>query len=61
MGFKRDARLVVYLNKDTIEDQLFRDRVVVAARTMGVSVSGLLRHAVNYALDDVKEFRKSIR
>jgi len=58
---RKDARVALYLNKFDVEDQLFRDRLTVAARTMGVSVSGLLRHAVNYALDDVKEFRKTIR
>lgn len=60
MRFKTDKRLIVYLNDGT-EDVLFRDRVAVAAKTLGVSQSALIKAACAYALDRIKEFKDELR
>ena len=57
---RTDSRIVVYLSPVEEEDQLFRDRITIAAKTMGLSVSGLMRAAAAYALDNVKDFRRSM-
>ena len=58
--FASDKRLVCYLG-DSVEDTLFRDRVSVASKTLGVSISKLLRESANYALDNVAELRERLR
>ena len=57
---RKDARLIVYLNAFDVEDKLFRDRATVAAKTLGIPVSALLRRATEYALDNVVDFRKQL-
>lgn len=52
---------MVYLNNESQEDVLLRDRVQVAADTLGCSQSHLIRCAINYALDHVKDFRQAVR
>lgn len=59
--FKTDNRLVVYLSHNSVEDVLFRDRVTVASKTLGVSNSKLIREAIAYGLDNISEFRERLQ
>ena len=56
---KTDKRLLVYLG-DSVEDTLFRDRVVVASKTLGVSASKLMREAIGNGLDNIHHLRKRL-
>ena len=55
---KKDVRLSIYLNHYNTEDKLLRDRITVAAQTLGISASGLMRKAAEYALNNVSDFRE---
>ena len=57
---KKDVRLQIYLNALNTEDALLRDRIVVAAKTLGVSTSGLMRNAAEFALNNLAEFSKTL-
>ena len=61
MQGRKETRFVVYLNKSEPADLALKDRVQVAADTLGVSKSHLIRSAINYALDNVREFGSTLR
>lgn len=58
--FASDKRLVCYLG-DSVEDTLFRDRVSVASKTLGVSISKLMREAIGLGLDNVHQLRERLQ
>ena len=61
MQGRKEDRFVVYLNKSDAADAALKDRVQVASDTLGVSKSHLIRCAINYALDNVREFGGTVR
>ena len=61
MQGRKEARFVVYLNKTNADDNTLKERVEVAAETLGVSKSALIRSALNFALDNVREFGRKVR
>ena len=58
---KLDGRLIVYMNRTDADDIALKERVEVAAETLGVSKSALIRSALNFALDNVREFGRTVR
>ena len=61
MQGKKETRFVVYLNNTDPADVALKDRVQVASDTLDVSKSHLIRSAINYALDNVREFAGTVR
>ena len=57
--FQSDRRLICYLG-DTTEDILLRDRITVASKTLGISISKLLLESACYALDNVSDLRSRL-
>ena len=61
MQGKKETRFVVYLNNTDPADVALKDRVQVASDTLDVSKSHLIRSAINFALDNVREFGGTVR
>ena len=61
MQGKKETRFVVYLNNADPADIALKDRVQVASDTLNVSKSHLIRSAISYALDHVREFGETVR
>lgn len=61
MQGKKETRFVVYLNDTDPADNALKDRVQIASDTLNVSKSHLIRSAINYALDNVREFGGTVR
>ena len=57
---KLDGRLIIYMNRTNADDIAFEERVEVAAETLGVSKSALIRSALNFALDNVRDFGRTV-
>lgn len=60
MAIKKDIRLIVPLLAHKNEDVTLRDRVEVAAKTLGVSKGALIKACLNGALDNPEVFHKYI-
>ena len=57
----KDIRLIVTMGSDKPSDIALRERIDIAAKTLGVSKSVLIKACLEGALDDPSTFRKHLR
>ena len=57
---KPDKRIPVYFGTD-LEDVILRDRITVAAKSLGMTNSSFFRAAAVFALDEVLAFERSVK
>ena len=60
MPAKNDIRLIVPMKGHNAADVALRDRVDVAARTLGVTKGDLMKACLNGALDNPATFHKHL-